>query len=396
MSTGGPALASKDNTKEPVTGSKDAAVLKKQVIPGIIYRTIALVFFMAIIELYFPGSVFSVPLVSASIILYVDSVSGLVLAGKMAKPLSYSLKALAITVFLTLLATSQEQFPAARELGFQVLMVGAIWSAHYLSKAYSDYTGVVTRALLIAGAGFLYYSLFSAQNVAILSRLTSIALIGLASAAVFSLLGILKRHSNARVSYIGNLFTRIESPAIVCMVVAAIMTYLIFIRQSLMVLGFFGLTVIEWAALCVAILLLFIKVRSNMPVDGGQMFGNGQKLAGSLHDDRSELKNAAAKVEEFVKDGKKEGLVALMAAALIGNDVPVERVQDVIAIIVGHEDVKEPPAMFKWTVGNVYDANRKKRLKAVNNMMEAAASAVDNVRNPAEKRKDAEISRAAD
>ena len=187
-----------------------------------------------------------------------------------------------------------------------------------------------------------------------------------------------------------------ESPAIVCMVVAMIMTYLVFIRQSLMILGFFGLTVIEWAALCVAILLLFIKIRSLMPVDGAQMFEDRQKAAGSLHYDKGELKNAAVKVEEFVKEGKKEGLVVLMAAALIGNDVPVDIVQDVIAIIVDHQDEKEPPAMFKWTIGNVYDANRKKRLKAVNNMMVAAASAVDNVKNPVEKRKDAEIIRAAD
>jgi len=389
-------LVLKDNGEEPVIGSKDMAALKKRVLLGIIYRTVALVIFMAFVVIYFSGFIFSVPLVSAAIILYVDSASGLVLAGRMAKPLSSSLKALAVTVFLTMLVTSQEQYPAIRELGLQILMVGAIWSAHYLSKAYSDYTGAVTRALLIAGVGFLYYSLFSAQDVAILSRLTLIALIGLASAAVFSLLSILKRHSNAQVSYIGNLFARIESPAIVCMVVAMIMTYLVFIRQSLMILGFFGLTVIEWAALCVAILLLFIKIRSLMPVDGAQMFEDRQKAAGSLHYDKGELKNAAVKVEEFVKEGKKEGLVVLMAAALIGNDVPVDKVQDVIAIIVDHEDEKEPPAMFKWTIGNVYDANRKKRLKAVNNMMAAAASAVDNVKNPVEKRKGAEISRAAD
>jgi hypothetical protein len=372
---------------KPITS--DVAARKKQAFLGIIFRTIVLVIIMAVVVLYFPESVFSLPLIAAAVILYLDSASGLILAGRMAKPISHALKALAITVFLTLLVPSQEQFPAITGLGPHVLIVGSIWSAHYLSKAYSDYTGAMTRALLIAGLGFLYYSIFTAQDVAILSQLAMVALIGLASTAAFALLGILKGHGNAQLSYIGNLLTRIESPAVICMAVAAIMTYIIFVRQSLMILGFFGLTVIEWAALCVAILLLFIKIRSLMPVDGAKMFGEGQKVAGGARYDRGELKNAAAKVEDFVREGKKEGLVALMAAALIGNDVPVDKVQGVIAIIVGHEDVKEPPVIFRWAVGNMDDARREKRLKAVNEMMSAAALAINDVNGPVKEHKKA-------
>jgi len=377
-------LVSKDNGGEPVIGTKDMAALKKQVLLGIVYRTIALVIFISVIVLYFPGSVFSVPLVSAAFVLYLDSAVGLVLAGRMARPLSFSMKALAITVFITLLAVSQGQYPELRELGPHILIAGAIWSVHYLSKAYSNFTGAVTRALLIAGAGFLYYS-YSAQDTAMLYGLALVGLVGIASAAVYILLGILKRHGNVQVSYVGNLLARIGGPAVLCTAVAVVMTYLIFIRQSLMILGYFGMTVIEWAALCVGILLIFIRIKSIMPVDGSQMFGDGGKAAGRLRYDKGELKNAAAKVEDFVMKGKKEGLIAIMAAALVGNAVPVDKVQDVIAIIVDHEDEKEPPAMFKWAIGNVYDANRKKRLKAVNDMMAAAVTAVDGARATADK-----------
>lgn len=380
-------MGSKDNGKVPLPGSRDLAGLKTQVALGILYRSIALAVFTAFLALYFPGSIFFMPLVVAAVILYIDSLCGLVLAGRMAKPLSYSLKALAATAFLAVLAMTQEEYPAIKGLELQVLLAGGLLSAHFLSRAYSDYTGAMTRALFIAAAGVLYYSLFSAQEVAILSQLTLVALIGLASAAAFSLLSLLRRHGNARISYIGNLFAKVESPAVVCTALAAIVTYVLFIRQSLMVFGFFGLTIIEWAALCLGILLLLIKIWSIMPVDGAQMFGEGKNVAESLRYDRGELKNATGKVEEFVVEGKKDGLVALMAAALTGNGVPVDRVQSVIAIIVDHEDEKEPPAMFKWAVGNINEANRKKRLKAVNEMIAAAVSAVEETRAPAVTRK---------
>jgi hypothetical protein len=197
--------------------------------------------------------------------------------------------------------------------------------------------------------------------------------------AAYALLAILERSGNSYIAYVGNIFTRIGSRLVICAAIAIIMTYIIFIRQSLMVMGYFGVAVIEWAALCVGILLIFIRLRSMMPVDGSQLFGNEEKVAKSLHYDTGELKAATAKVEEFVNGGKKEGLITLMASALIGNGVPADTVSSVIAVIVDHEDEKEPPAMLKWAVGNIYDANRKKRLKAVNEMMAAAVSAADSV-----------------
>ena len=41
--------------------------------------------------------------------------------------------------------------------------------------------------------------------------------------------------------------------------------------------------------------------------------------------------------------------------------------------------------MFKWAVGNLDEANRKKRMKAANEMMAAAESAIDTARETAKK-----------
>ncbi len=362
--------------------ARDTVAMKKSILMGLVYRTAALLIFIAAVAVFFPGSVLSVPAISAAIILYADAIGGIALTGRMARPLSSTLKVLAVTVFLTMLVAAQDQYPALRDLGLLLFLPGGIWSVHFLSKAYSEFTGVVTRSLLIAAVGLVYYSVFSAVTMPVLSRMAWIALIGLASASVFSLLSILKRHSNPGVAYIGQLFTRIESPMVVCMVVAAIMTYLLFIRESLRGLGFFGMTVVEWAALCAVILFLAIKIRALMPRTEPQKFGDGHRAASSLNDHKGPLKNAAAKVDDFIRDGKKDGLIALIASALIGNDVPVETIQAVISIIVEHEDEKEPPAIFKWAMGNINEANRRKRVKAVEAMMAAAFSAVEGRNRP--------------
>jgi hypothetical protein len=372
-----------DSTVVSEAGGKDGQAMKREILKAIIYRTAALLIFTVLAIVFLLSSYAFLPSISAAIILYVESVSGKMLTGKIVKPLSASLKVLALTVFCTMFVIAQDLLPAARGLGIPIFVLGIAWSLHYVSKAYSEFTGVVTRSVMIAAVGFLYYSIFSAANIEILTQLGQIALVGIASSAVFSLLGILKRHDNAYLSYVGNTFARLESPVVICIAVAAILTYVLFIRQSLMTLGLFGLTLIEWAALCAAILLLFMRLRSMMRVDGAQKFGDVQKIAASLGFNKGELKNAASKVEDFVMDGKKDGLVAIMAAALIRNDVPVDRVQGVISAIVDHEDEREPPLMFRWAAGNVRDANRKKRLKAVGGMMEAAASAMNNVKSPA-------------
>jgi len=343
---------------------------------GIIYRSAALAIFAAFMIIYFPTSEYFYPAVYAAIVLYVGLVASLLIAGKMSRPLTYASILLAATVFLAVSLPVQDFSTAVKSLEIPVLLTGIIASLHCLSRAYSEFTGVVTRALLIAAIGLLYYSAFTAVDMPVLSQLTTLALIAFVSMAVYSLLGILKRHSNPSIAYIGGLFSKIESPAVVSVAVAVIMTYFLLVRQSLTGLGSFGLGVIEWAALSGIVLFIFVKIQSTAISDAAQKDKNVYGTDGASSD-KAELDRAAAEVGAFVDEGKKEGLVMLMATALINNNVPENTAGPILSKIIDHADMTEPPVLFKWAVGNINEANRNNRQKAVDEMMAAMAAAID-------------------
>ncbi len=356
--------------------TEDRAGIKRDILLGVIYRSAALALFAAFVIIYFPASDFFYPAIYGAAILYTGSLVSLFIAGKMSRSIVYASVVLAVTVFLGTALPAQDMFPSLQGLQMPVLIAGIIGAAHCLSRAYSEFTGVVTRALLIAALGVLYYSAFTSIDMPVLSQLTTLALIAFVSAAVYSLLGILKRHSNEKVAYAGNLFSKIESPVATSIIVALIMTYVLLVRQSLASLGSFGQAVIEWAALSGIVLFIFIKLQSAMLDDSAKKPKDRTWPIGA-YSDKAELEKATAEVNSFINEGKKEGLVMLMATALIDNGVPAATSRSILSIIIDHEDDKEPPAMFKWAVGNINEANRKKRLEAVNDMTAAMVSAID-------------------
>lgn len=365
---------------ENIADKEDTATIKRQIFMGIIYRTAALALFAAFVIIYFPESVFFYPAIYAAAILYVGLVTSLLIAGKMSRPLTYASIVLAVTVFITMSLPVQDLFPAGTGLEIPVLLTGIIMSIHCLSRAYSEFTGVITRALLIASAGILYYSAFTAVDMPVLSQLSLLALIAFVSAAIFSLLGILKRHSNEQVAYVGNLFSRIESPVVVSVIVAAIMTYVLLIRQSLESMGSFGLAVIEWAALSGIVLFIFVKIQSTVLADTTEKLRAVDGMS-VLYSDKAELDEATGEVRAFVDGGQKEGLVMRMATVLNNNDIPANKSGRILSIIIDHKDMSEPPAMFKWAVGNINETNRKNRQKAVDDVMAAMVSAIDSTKS---------------
>lgn len=356
------------------TAARDAADIKRNIFMGIVYRTVALALIAAFIVIYFPASEFFYPAIYAAIVLYVGLVVSLLIAGKMSRPLTYAAVVLATTVFLAV--ASPTLFRGATGLDMAILLTGIIGAAHFLSRAYSEFTGVVTRAFLIAAIGILYYAAVTAVDMPLLSELALLVLIAFVSTAVYSVLGILKRHSNERIAYVGELFARIESPAIVSVVVAVIMAYGLLIRQSLTDMGAFGLAVLEWAALSGAVLFIFIKIQSTLLADSAKRVLDVRGKDG-VYSDKVEMEKAAMDVRAFIDDGKKEGLILRLTTALVNNNVPENKARPVLSIIIDHENVKEPPAMFKWAVGNIEASNRKSRSKAVDAMMTAMASAVN-------------------
>jgi hypothetical protein len=376
-------LSDSGKPREPTIDRSALASRKKQAGKDILYRTAALVVFTVIAVGLLRSTIFFLPCMAAVVCLYVASVVKIVLAGRVSGPLYLSLRMMAVTVFFTIFVMAPGLPPTANGLGPSVFLLGLIWSAHITAKAYAEIAGVATRSLLIAALGYLYYSLFSASGVSVLPQLSLVVLTGFAATAVFSFVGIVSRHSDARISAVGRAFTGQWSAAAAGTALAAIMTYLIFVRSSLMFLGPLWITLLEWAAICLLILWLFREIRSRLPRGAVPRFGDGHTVAGALGFEKGELDRTARMVEEFVTTGKKDGLVTLMMAALIKNDIPQETVQKVISVVVDYRENREPPVLFKWALGDLDEVTRRERMGAVNQMMTAALAAISSVNGPA-------------
>jgi hypothetical protein len=360
--------------------SDKGTAVKNQALKGVLLRTIALGIFLAVALAFLQSTIVFIPGMCAAVLLYAASVTGVMVRGKFAVPLCRSLQVLAITLFCALLISAPELRAEARGIGLPILLLGAVWAVHFISKAYSDLTGVTTRALLIALAGNLYYSLLSASGVLFLPQLASVVLIGFAAAAASAFIGVLGRHSNPRVSFVGKAFSGLWNPGLIGAAVAIVMTYLAFVRPSLLTLGPIAVTVIEWAAMCMAIFWLFRKIKSALRADEalieGKEFGDGHKVTGVLSYEKGELEKAAAKVGEFVETGRKDGLITLTTMALTRNGVPPEAVESVISIIINYTEDPVPPVALRWAVGDRESAGRMRRAKAAEAMLAAAVAAI--------------------
>jgi hypothetical protein len=359
----------------PAIDRQAAASLKKQAVRDIVYRTVALAVFIAIVAGLLRSTIFLIPCMAAAACLYVASLARIALGGRLAGPAYSSLRMFAVTVFCTTLITAPGLPPAANGLGLAVFLLGLIWSVHYTAKAYAEIAGVATRSLFIATIGYLYYSLFSASGVYLLPQLGLVVLTGFAAAAAFSFVGIVRDHGDPRIAAVGKAFTGLWSPATAGILLAVVMTYLVFVRPSLMFLGPLGVTVAEWAALCLAIVLLFRGIRSLLPRGALLPFGDGHTVAGAICFEKGELDKVAKTVEEFVTTGKKAGLVTMTMAALLKNGVPPETAQKVVSVVVDYPDEREPPVLFRWALGDRDAAGQGKRLTAVNEMTAAAVAA---------------------
>jgi hypothetical protein len=344
-----------------------------------VYRTAALALFAVIAVGILRSTIFFTPCVSAVAFLYMASVVKIVLAGRISGPLYTSLRAFAVTLLFTTFFMSPGLPPAAGGVAPAIFLLGTIWAAHFTTKAYSEIAGVATRSLLIAAVGYLYYSLFSAADLPAISLVSLVVLTGFVGTAAFAFVGIVSGHSDARISAAGRLFTDLWSPAAAGTAAAAIVAYLIFMRPLLITLGSFWLTLAEWVAVGTAIVILFHKIRSFLPRGDLPESGDGHTVAGRICFEKGEIEKVSATIEEFVATGKKDALTTLTMATLINNNVPLETVQKVVSVVVDYCEEQEPPVLFRWAVGDMDAARRKKRLEAVRKMMAAAADAVDTV-----------------
>ena len=358
--------------------SVPAASLKRQAFKDALYRTAALAVFVALAVSLFRSTIFFIPCVIAVAFLYLAAIAKIVLAGRISEPVYLSLRVFAVTLLFTTFFMSSGLPPAAGRVAPAIFLIGAIGALHFTAKAYSEISGVATLSMLIAAAGYLYYSLFAASGVPLLPDLGLIVLAGFAGTAVCAFIGIVSGHSNPWISATGNVFSGLRGPAAAGAAAAVIVTYIAFVRPSLVTLGSLWVTLFEWGVMGIVIVLVFLKIRSLVPREDLLPFGSGHTIAGRVSFEKGEIAELTPAIEAFVATGKRDGLATLTTAVLLKNDVPVATVQKVVSNVVDYREAPEPPLLFKWAQGDLAAARSKKRMAAVNEMMAAADAAVNN------------------
>ncbi len=382
---------------EGINGMPTTKAITKSILIDAGYRTVALIIFMIIAVFLFYGktgivpwidtSIFFIPAVAGAIMLYIATMAGLLLAGKLARPIMLALSAFAVTVFLALFFLLERQWPDFNGLAIPIFLVGIMLAANELLKAYSELTGIVSRAGVIIALGFFLQNLLSAFHSPEMAQLGFIIFIGSTAAAVISMLGLFYGHSNPILSYAGKFFKGTYGALQVGVLAILLMAYFIYARPYLIGLASIWLVVVEWLIMCCAVAVIFFRARAYMKSIGElRRFGDGHAVAGKLHFNKEDIERAAAIVEEFVKSGKKEGLVACVAITLVENGSSIEEIGRALEPIINYTDESEPWLLLKWAAGNIPESNRCNRQKVAMAVIDAAATMVkptQNIKMPA-------------
>ncbi len=367
----------------------DATVTKaitKSTMVGAGYRTVALVVFLIIAWFLFYGktgivpgidtSIFFIPLAVGAVILYMSTMAGMLLAGKLARPIMFALIAFAVTVFLSLVFLLEQQWPDFNVLTLPIFLAGTMLAVNELMKAYAELTGMVSRAGVIIAMGFFLQNLLSVFHNPDITQLGFIIFIGSAAAAVFSMLGLFNSNSNPLLSYAGKAFKGIRGVIEVGVLAVLLMSYFIYARPFLVGLASIWLVVVEWLIMCIVIAIIFVRARTYMKsISELRQFGDGHAVAGKIFFHKDDIEMTAAIIEEFVNSGKKEGLVACVAKALVENGSSIEEIRRTLGPFISYTDESEPMLLLKWATGNITEANRRNRLKVAIAVIEAAAIA---------------------
>jgi len=373
---------------KPEDGSSTRDNVLKNALAGIAYRTGALVIVLLIgailigsvggLPVIFPGLSFLLfPLIAGAILLYVSSIVPLFLGGKLTGPICSSLNLLTVFVFLALVMATDGVPVSLKTLALPILVTGSASSLYVLGISHSVGVKTITRALLIAAAGYLAMSMPGAFGLPDAQIVGTMLFAGFGLASLTSLIGLFKGHSNEYLACAGNLFNQWVWPASICLLCIVLLVYDHYVKPTLVSLISGGVVIIEWSVLIVVfayVSLIIIKtVRWNSQ---GRVHGDLHTLIQQISYDKQSLEVASAAVDGFVKAGKKEGLIVYLSTILITNKASQPTIERVISGIVNYSDEPEPHLALKWAVGDLAGKNRKRRLAMVNDAISTAADAV--------------------
>ncbi|WP_424357301.1 hypothetical protein [Methanocella sp. MCL-LM] len=320
--------------------------------------------------LYLPGIV-------AILLLFISSAAGLVLAGRMAGPISRSLLILAMTCFVATATFTQGALPGLSSLALPLFFTGAAFALTVVAASVSDQAKTLFLTILTIAAGILTLVTPAAMGLPDGVPVGWMLFAGFIVAALALLLRLLQGHSSEYLAVIGDYFSRPEIPWVIGALCTLLLGYNQYLRPILVAAMPLGISALEWGVVLIVLISAGFRtlgfVRS---VSQARKPGDLQSLVQRIAYDRSSIESAHAAVERFVEGGKKEGLIIYVTTVMLENKTPPEVIEGVLAELVGYSDKPEPAVAFKWATGDVAEKNRAGRLALAGKLVSTVSAAI--------------------
>ena len=189
-------------------------------------------------------------------------------------------------------------------------------------------------------------------------------------------MGLLFAHRRPGVSLIAGYF-RPSLNLLLLAVLGCLLTIYLLVFRPLLQSGYEAyVLLIEWlavgilAAVMALRFYLYFRRRSAAPV-----MGEWTVLVQRISFEEGDLGKATSAIRDFIDQGRKEGLVVLLASTLFVNHVPQERIAQILERII---DYRRPSfaLLFRWTYGDMERKSREDRARMVSSALVEMAEAV--------------------
>lgn len=309
--------------------------------------------------------------------LLLASLSSLLLVGFLVPHLRAGLRWLGMMLFIGLILVSLNGVqPGLSLVGGMVMGLGALVFLACLAHGYSEHLWIVLRAV-----AFVLMGLVLRQAAVVLAsrldQLDAALLLAFAAVGLLSLIGLLYAHQNPALSSLGGFF-RLTLNLMLLGVLGSLLTLYLMVFRPLLQVGYEAYVVlIEWLA--VGILASVIGIRFYLYFrqrSGAPVMGDWTVLVQKVSFEEGDLRRATAAVRDFIDQGRKEGVVVLLTSTLLLNQMPEERIEQILRRIINYQ----PPSfalLFRWTYGDRERKLREERAQMVMAALQETAEAVD-------------------
>jgi hypothetical protein len=318
-----------------------------------------------------------VPLLLTSFLLYLGSMSRVVLRGTRVDALSDSVSVLAacLCVGLIVLGAPRSVDLQIGSLAAPVFLLGVAGGLGLLSRPASRRRWIVLRALAIVLIGLVEIAALSILMVNHSDVLLAFALGALLPGGL-SLLGLLRDHSDERLRHLGRIMDRDRNAALVTALGMLLLAYIYVIRPTLTVDLPDQIPLVDWAIMAVAFSLLLLLVHGMMrSMNRARRAGSWVGDLGSALRGEGDMEVAKRAIDGFVVNGRKEELLVLLTSTMLANGVPERSAAGVLKNLLDYRE-EEVGLAYRWTYGDIMEARRRDRRELVDGLVQKMSDTV--------------------